>query len=195
VVTLILYAFATGVGSSRAIERQCRENVAYRVITGNLVPDHVTVSRFICRHGQALSGLFSEVLKLCDRAGLVKPGVVSIDGTRMAGNASPEVNCEFEQVAREVIAQTMVTDLREREPDALRGVDDREPQKHLLAVPALPAGTLGLGEQPACLVETDPRRVHPGQRGHLTNRHRQRNFAHSRGSLDFNPTSRASLPA
>ena len=105
-VTLILYAFATGVRSSRAIERQCRENVAYRVITGNLVPDHVTVSRFICRHEHALSGLFSEVLKLCDRAGLVKPGVVSIDGTRMAGNASPEVNFEFEQIAREVVAQS-----------------------------------------------------------------------------------------
>jgi transposase len=46
-VTLILYGFATGVQSSRAIERHCREHVAYRVITGNLVPDHVTIARFI----------------------------------------------------------------------------------------------------------------------------------------------------
>ena len=114
-VTLILYAFATGVRSSRAIERRCRENVAYRVITGNLVPDHVTVARFICRHEQALSGLFSEVLRLCDRAGLIKPGVVSIDGTRIAGNASPEVNYEFEQIAREVIARTRATDEAEDE--------------------------------------------------------------------------------
>jgi transposase len=114
-VGLILYSFATGVRSSRVIERQCRENVAYRVITGNLVPDHVTVARFICRHERALSGLFSEVLRLCDEAGLVKPGVVSIDGTRIAGSASPEVNCEFEQIAREVIAQTMATDEAEDE--------------------------------------------------------------------------------
>ena len=114
-VTLILYAFAAGVRSSRAIERHCRENVAYRVITGNLVPDHVTVARFICRHEQALSGLFSEVLKLCDEAGLIKPGVVSIDGTRMTGSASPEVNFEFEQIAREVIAQTKATDEAEDE--------------------------------------------------------------------------------
>jgi transposase len=114
-VTLILYAFATGVRSSRAIERHCRENVAYRVITGNLVPDHVTVARFVCRHEQALSGLFSEVLKLCDQAGLIKPGVVSIDGTRIAGNASPEVNYEFEQIAREVIAETKATDEAEDE--------------------------------------------------------------------------------
>ena len=42
------------------------------------------------------------MLKLCDRAGLVKPGVVSIDGTRIAGNASPEVNHEFDQIAREI---------------------------------------------------------------------------------------------
>jgi transposase len=114
-VALILYAFATNVRSSRAIERHCRENVAFRVITGNLVPDHVTVARFICRHERALAGLFSEVLNLCDRAGLVKPGVVSIDGTRIAGNASPEVNHTFDQIAREILAETKATDEAEDE--------------------------------------------------------------------------------
>lgn len=109
-VALILYAFATGVRSSRVIDRQCRANVAYRMITGNLVPDDATVARFVCRHEWALSGLFSEVLKLCDQAGLIKPGVVSIDGTRIAGNASPEVNYELEQIAREVVAETRATD-------------------------------------------------------------------------------------
>ena len=84
-VTLILYAFATKVRSSRAIERHCRQDVAYRVITGNLVPDHATIARFICRHERALADLFAEVLRLCDRAGLVKPGVVSIDGTGSRG--------------------------------------------------------------------------------------------------------------
>ena len=104
-VTVILFAFATGVRSSRAIERHCREHVAFRVITGNLVPDHVTVARFVCRHQQALSGLFTDVLKLCHEAGLVKSGVVSIDGTRIAGNANPDVNFHFEQIAREVLAE------------------------------------------------------------------------------------------
>src|SRR5208282_3616993 len=88
-VALILYAFATRVRSSRAIERHCRQDVAYRVISGNLVPDHATIARFICRHEQALADLFGEVLRLCERAGLVGAGVVSIDGTRIAGNASP----------------------------------------------------------------------------------------------------------
>ena len=68
-VALILYAFATNVRSSRAIERHCRQDVAYRVITANLVPDHATVARFICRHERALADLFGEVLRLCHRAG------------------------------------------------------------------------------------------------------------------------------
>src|SRR5919109_219254 len=114
-VALILYAFATKVRSSRAIERHCRQDVAYRVITGNLAPDHATIARFICRHERALAELFAEVLKLCDRAGLVKPGVVSIDGTRIAGNASPEVNHGFEQIAREVLAETRATDEAEEQ--------------------------------------------------------------------------------
>ena len=114
-VALILYAFATRVRSSRAIERHCRQDVAYRVITGNLVPDHATIARFICRHERALGDLFGDVLRLCDRAGLVNPGVVSIDGTRIAGNASPEVNYGFEQIAREIVEETRATDEAEDE--------------------------------------------------------------------------------
>jgi transposase len=114
-VALILYAFATRVRSSRAIECHCRQDVAYRVITGNVVFDHATIARFICRHERALAELFADVLKLCDRAGLVKPGVVSIDGTRIAGNASPEVNHGFEQIAREILAETRATDAAEDE--------------------------------------------------------------------------------
>ena len=114
-VALILFAFATSVRSSRGIERHCRQDVAYRVITGNLVPDHATVARFICRHERALAALFGEVLRLCHRAGLVRSGVVSIDGTRMAGNCSPEVNLTFEQIAREILAETKAADEAEDE--------------------------------------------------------------------------------
>jgi hypothetical protein len=94
--------------------------VAYRVITGNLVPDHATVARFICRHERALADLFGEVLRLCDRAGLVKPGVVSIAGTRLDGNCSPDANRQFEQIAREIVAETKATDAAE---DQLYGED------------------------------------------------------------------------
>src|SRR6188472_1343126 len=135
VVALILYAFATKVRSSRAIECHCRQDVACRVITGNLVPDHATIARFICRHERALAELFAEVLRLCDRAGLGKPGVVSIDGTRIAGNASPEVNHGFEQIAREILAEMRATDAAEDEafgdargdelPEQLRSAEGR----------------------------------------------------------------------
>jgi transposase len=73
-VTLLMYAYSTKQRSSRAIEGHCRQDVAYRVITGNLVPDHATVARFVVRHEVTLAELVGEVLRLSDRAGLVKPG-------------------------------------------------------------------------------------------------------------------------
>ena len=123
-VTLILYSFSTDVRSSRRIECHCRQDVAYRVITGNLVPDHATIARFIDRHQQALAGLFTEVLGLCDRAGLVESGVVSIDATRIAGNASPEVNYTFEQIAMEIVAEAVATDEAEDEEFGERRGDE-----------------------------------------------------------------------
>lgn len=114
-VTLVLYAFATRVRSSRAIERHCRQDVAYRVITGNLVPDHATVARFVVRHERALADLFGEVLRLCGDAGLVKPEVIAIDGTRMAGNANSDATRDFVQIAKEILAEHKATDEAEDE--------------------------------------------------------------------------------
>lgn len=114
-VTLVLHAFATRVRSSRAIESHCRQDVAYRVIAGNVVPDHATIARFVVRHEIALAGLFSEVLRLCDEAGLVKPEVIAIDGTRMAGNANSDATRDFGQLAREILAEHKATDEAEDE--------------------------------------------------------------------------------
>ena len=61
-VALFLYAYARGNRSSRGIERECREDVAYRVIAANRVPDHSTIAEFRKRHEAALAGLFGEVL-------------------------------------------------------------------------------------------------------------------------------------
>jgi hypothetical protein len=85
------------------------------VITGNLIADRATIARFVERHERALADLFAGVLRLCDRAGLVRPGVVAIDGTRLAGNASPEANVEFDQIAGEVLAKAKATDEAEDE--------------------------------------------------------------------------------
>ena len=57
-VSLVLYAYSTNERSSRGIERRCRQDIAYRVITGNQVPDHATIARFIRRHQQSLNELF-----------------------------------------------------------------------------------------------------------------------------------------
>lgn len=114
-VALLLYAFATKQFSARAIERHCRQDVAYRVITGNLVPDHATIARFIVRHEAALADLFGEVLTLCARAGLVNPELIVVDGTRLQGNCSPEANREYRRIAREIVAEAKATDEAEDE--------------------------------------------------------------------------------
>ncbi|MBV8947856.1 MAG: transposase [Solirubrobacterales bacterium] len=114
-VRLVLYALATDVRSSRGIERHCRQDVAYRVITGNVVLDHATIARFLVRHQGALADLFSEVLRLCDQAGLVAPGVVAIDGTRLSGNASRGRNHEFGKIAEEIVEWVKATDEAEDE--------------------------------------------------------------------------------
>ena len=86
-VALMLYAYARGNRSSRGIERGCREDVAYRVIAANRVPDHSTIAEFRKRHEAALAGLFGEVLVLCREAGLVSVGVIAVDGTKVHANA------------------------------------------------------------------------------------------------------------
>ncbi len=101
-VALLLYAYARGNRSSRGVKRACVEDVAYRVVAGNLVPDHSTIAEFRVRHEAALAELFTGVLGLCRRAGLVSVGVVAIDGTKVAANASREANRGYEQIAREI---------------------------------------------------------------------------------------------
>jgi transposase len=114
-VALLLYAYARGNRSSRGIERACVEDVAYRVICSNLVPDHSTITEFRVRHEEALAGLFSGVLGLCRRAGLVSVGVVAIDGTKVAANAARAANRGYEQIAREILAEAAEIDRREDE--------------------------------------------------------------------------------
>src|SRR6266536_3409210 len=114
-VALLLYAYATRQRSARAIERDCRRDVAYRVVCANRVPDHATIARFVVRHEAALSGLFGSVLALCARAGLVSTGVVAIDGTKLVANASREANLDYERIAREILAEAKATDEAEDE--------------------------------------------------------------------------------
>jgi transposase len=114
-VALLLYACARGNRSSRGIERACVEDVAYRVVAGNLAPDRSTIAEFRCRHERALGEVFCGVLGLCARAGLVSVWVVAIDGTKMSANASINANRDFGQVAREILQEAAEIDRREDE--------------------------------------------------------------------------------
>jgi transposase len=87
-LAVLLYAYATGERSSRRVERRLVEDVAYRVVAANQQPDHATLARFRARHQDAIAELFGQVLGLCVKAGLVDAGVVAIDGTKIAANAS-----------------------------------------------------------------------------------------------------------
>jgi transposase len=101
-VALLLFAYAVGERSSRGIERRCREDVGFRVITANRIPDHATIARFRARHEQALADTFVQALTLCARAGLVSVGVVALDGSLLAGNASAGATRSYASIRSEV---------------------------------------------------------------------------------------------
>jgi transposase len=122
---LLLYAFATGERSSRRIEERCRVDVAYRVICANQIPDHATIARFRADHEIALGELFSGVLALCARAGLGSVGLLAIDGTKLAANASEQANRGAAAIDAEIariLAEAAATDAAE---DEVHGPDRR----------------------------------------------------------------------
>jgi transposase len=127
-VALWLYAYCRGQRSSRAIERACVEDVAFRVISANQAPDHTTIARFRQRHEDAIAGLFGEVLMLCADAGLAGVGVLAVDGTKVHANASHHSNRDYEQLAREFLEEAAETDRREDELYGERLGDELPPE-------------------------------------------------------------------
>src|SRR5919109_3782913 len=99
---VLLYAYAIGVRSSRQLERRCQEDLAFRVLAGNQTPDHVTIARFRARHEQALAGFLVASLRLCAAAGLVRLGVIALDGTKVAANAAERANRTVDKLHVEV---------------------------------------------------------------------------------------------
>jgi transposase len=114
-VALVLYGYAVGERSLRRIERRCVEDVAFRVIAGNVAPDHSTIGRFLERHQQRLEGLFGQVLALCARAGLVRAGAIALDSTKIAANASGLANRSYEQIAKEIFEEAAAINAAEDE--------------------------------------------------------------------------------
>ena len=99
---LLLYAYATGLRSSRAIMAGCRSDLAYKVIAVNLVPDHRTIARFRAENEDAIASVFVEVLKICDAAGLASLGQIAIDGTKIGSDAALDRNRDAAWIRAEI---------------------------------------------------------------------------------------------
>ena len=127
-VSVLVWAYANGVTSSRRIERLCGQDVAFRVICAGNLPDHVTIARFRQQFADTAAVLFAQVLVLCARLGMGQVGTVAVDGTKIAASASKDANrteTGLRKLAREMAARHAETDAAE---DALfgdgRGDDD-----------------------------------------------------------------------
>jgi transposase len=115
-LALLVYAYAHGQRSSRQIERLCEVDVAFKVITGNEVPDHSTIARFRAAHEDAFADLFTQVLVLCRRQGLGRFGVIAVDGTKIGAAAAKSANRSEDALRREIeaiIAEAIAVDKAE----------------------------------------------------------------------------------
>jgi transposase len=125
---LLLYGYSRGVYSSRRLSRGCEERLDFMAVTALNRPDFRTISEFRRRHLEALSGLFVQVLKLCQRAGLVELGHVALDGTKMKANASKHKAMSYgrmkktePELAAQVEAWLKAAEAADAEEDAALG--------------------------------------------------------------------------
>ena len=127
---LLLYSYCSGIYSSRRIAKACRERVDFMSIVGFDAPDFHTISEFRRRHLKALSALFTQILRLCETAGLVKLGHVALDGTKIKANASKHKAMSYERMEKraaeletEVAKWLEVAEATDAEEDKRYGAD------------------------------------------------------------------------
>ncbi|MEO3746221.1 transposase [Plantactinospora sp. B5E13] len=141
-LALLIWAYAGGVTSSRQVERRCREDIAFMVISGLARPDHATIARFRKDHEAAFETLFTQVLMLCGRAGMGGLAHIAIDGTKLVANASRNATCDGEalrSMVRRLLAQAEADDTVEDEhqgPDNGNDLppDLRDPQQRAATI-------------------------------------------------------------
>ena len=100
--SLLFYGYCVGIFSSRRIEKACYEQIPFRVLTADQQPDHDTIADFRRRHLPALSRLFVQILRLCQKAGLAKLGHVALDGTKVRANASKHKAMSYGRMEKKV---------------------------------------------------------------------------------------------
>ena len=124
---LLLYAYCSGLYSSRRIAKACAERVDFMMIVAHDAPDFRTIADFRKRHLLALGRLFLQVLKLAEKAGLAKLGHVALDGTKIKPNASKHRAMSYERM------KTRETELRaevDRWLEAAQAADAQEDKLH-----------------------------------------------------------------
>ncbi len=119
-VALLLYAYCVGERSSRRIERLCERDIAFRIIAANQRPDHTTLARFRQTHEQAFAALFTDVLRLCAKA-----GVVTLDGTKLKADAALAANRTAESINETVQAMLSEAQTVDDAEDGLYGSERR----------------------------------------------------------------------
>ena len=125
-IALLLYAYCTGVYSSRRIESATYEDIPFRVLAGGSHPHFTTINQFRLDHLEALKALFVEVLKLCQRAGLVRLGHVALDGSKVQANASKHKAMTYERMSEDEKRLSLeIEELLER----ARRVDQEEDER------------------------------------------------------------------
>jgi len=127
---VLLWGYSSGVTSSREMERRCVTDVAFRFLTANQFPDYRSISRFRRRHMVALRDLFTQVLVLCQRAGLVRLGRVGLDGTKIQANASRRKAMSYGFLVPRIEAVQAEVDALQAQVDGLlaegQQIDDAE---------------------------------------------------------------------
>ena len=99
-LSMLIYGYATGVFSSRKLERATYDSVAFRFIAANDHPDHDTIATFRRRFLKEIEGQFVEVLKLAREMGVLKMGTVALDGTKIHANASRHSALSYEHAGK-----------------------------------------------------------------------------------------------
>jgi len=115
-LALLIYAYSHGIRSSRVIERLCGRDAGYRFIVGDAVPDHTVIARFRQRHIARMREVFLAVLRLCHEAGLVRLGLVALDGTKVGADAALDANrtaSRIDEQVAQMLAEAEATDAQE----------------------------------------------------------------------------------
>jgi transposase len=149
-VKVLIYAYATGVFSSRKIARRLHEDVAFRVLAAGNFPAHRTISDFRALHLKELSALFVQVVKLARECGLAKLGTIAVDGTKIKANASrhkamsyqrmQQAEAQTKHLIAELLQRAQRTDEAERdEPDTELPEQLKRQQERLATIQAAKA--------------------------------------------------------